>query len=60
MLKKILIIGGSFYLIGVFGFAIAFGTKNWSEGWGIAEMVLEAVGVGISWPYFFIQNILGL
>ncbi len=60
MLKKILIIGASFYLIGVFGFAIAFGTKNMSEGWGIAEMALEAIGVGISWPYFLFQNVLGL
>ena len=59
MLKKILIIMGSFYMVGVFGFAIAFGTRNWSEGWDFAEMALEAVGVGISWPFFFVQNILG-
>ena len=60
MLKKILVVITSFYLVGVFGFAIAFGTRNWSDGWGIAEMALEAVGVGISWPFVFSQNILGM
>jgi hypothetical protein len=60
MPKKIGIVIGSFYLIGVFGFALAFGLKNWSEGWGIGEMALDAVGAGIAWPYLALQSLFGV
>lgn len=60
MLKKVLIVIGSFYLIGVFGFGVAYGTKNWSEGWGFGEMALEAVGAGISWPYLALHSLTGV
>ena len=58
-MKKILIVAALFYALGVFATGGGYFAEHMDSDYGLGDQVVNATQIGVVWPYYAYQLILG-
>lgn len=59
MTRKLLAGAAAIYFLGVLGVSVGYLSSHWAEDWPLGDQIVESLRVGIFWPAYAAEMLIG-